>query len=129
MLKWSFSGVMGSGSPAMGLSCSLNIQRTNSAGRQSRKDAPWQVCSSYSVSYKVFTSRIILLLLVTILSQAFFALVGSHLVAFSFLSAGHFYAYFMVNKLGCLFDCLHSESEDIFLLRSLAIILPLEGTL
>jgi hypothetical protein len=100
MLKWSFSGVMGSDIPAMGLICSLNIQRTNSAGRQSRKDAPWQVCSSYSVCDKVVTYRIILFLLVTILSQAFFALVGSHLVAFSFLSAGHFYAYLMVNKLG-----------------------------
>jgi hypothetical protein len=30
----------------------------------------------------------------TILSQAFFALVGSHLVAFSFLSAGHFLRLF-----------------------------------
>ena len=30
-----------------------------------------------------------LFLLVTVLSQAFFTLVGGHLVAFSFLSAGH----------------------------------------
>lgn len=30
-----------------------------------------------------------LFLLMTILSQSFFTLVGSHLVAFSFLSAGH----------------------------------------
>ncbi len=34
-----------------------------------------------------------LLLLMTILSEAFFALVSSHLVAFSFLSAWHFYAF------------------------------------
>ena len=33
---------------------------------------------------------IVLFLLMTVLSQTFFALVGSHLVAFSFLSAGHF---------------------------------------
>jgi hypothetical protein len=67
---------------------------------------------------------------VTILSQAFFALVGSHLVAFSFLSAGHFYAYFMVNNLGFfILPSVRFVGRRFIVLRSLAIILPLEGTL
>ncbi len=39
-----------------------------------------------------------LFLLMTILSQSFFTLVGSHLVAFSFLSAGHHVKVFMLYK-------------------------------
>ena len=45
----------------------------------------------------VFTCRKNLLLLMTVLSQAFFTLVGGHLVAFSFLSAGHFTLSLEVN--------------------------------
>jgi hypothetical protein len=44
---------------------------------------------SYSAKFAVTHSSLTLFLLVAILSQAFFALVGCHLVPFSFLSAGH----------------------------------------
>ncbi len=46
----------------------------------------------FLLSYRLF-------LLVTVLSETFFALVGSHLVAFSFLSAGHFTLNLKVNIL------------------------------
>ena len=48
----------------------------------------------HALRAKVKTFRILLFLLMTILSQSFLTLVRSHLVAFSFLSAGHNFKYY-----------------------------------
>ncbi len=52
-----------------------------------------RACSRYFVEVSchiVRSTAPVLFLLVTVLLQSFLSFVGSHLVAFSFLSAGHF---------------------------------------
>ncbi len=64
-------------------------------GSKSMNVARANICRGYSLAEG---ESLCLLLLMTIFSQTFFALVSGHLMAFSFLSAGHLNYALEINK-------------------------------